>query len=83
MIQAFVDYCQRGMQEKVISFLEGILVRDKQGFFAKQFGGLIQELIEKKERSLDILITRWSLSKQVALGRAAAGLLEDSPRTMA
>ncbi|WLE98677.1 MAG: hypothetical protein QTN59_07510 [Candidatus Electrothrix communis] len=70
---------QRGMQEKVTSFLEEILVQEKQEFSAKQFNGLTREFFENKERSLDILITRWLLSKQVSLGRAAAGLLEDSP----
>ncbi|CAK8721099.1 hypothetical protein GMJAKD_10295 [Candidatus Electrothrix aarhusensis] len=69
---------QRGMQEKVISFLEGILVQEKYRFSTKQFNGLIREFVENKERSLDILLTRWLLSKQVALGRAAADLLEDS-----
>lgn len=70
---------ERGMQEKVISFLEGILVQEKYRFSAKQFNRTTRELIENKERSLDILITRWLLSKQVTLGRAAADLLEDSP----
>ncbi|WPD25049.1 MAG: hypothetical protein SD837_10895 [Candidatus Electrothrix scaldis] len=70
---------QRGMQESVISFLEEILVQEQHEFSVKQFNELIWEIAENKERSLDILITRWLLSKQVALGRAAADLLEASP----
>jgi hypothetical protein len=69
---------QRGMQEKVISFLEGILVQEQQAFSVKQFEGLIRKICENKERSLGILITRWLLSRQVALGRAAADLLENT-----
>lgn len=69
---------ERGMQEKVISFLEEILIRENQEFSMRQFNGLTRELVENKERSLDILLTRWLLSTQV-LGRAAADLLEDSP----
>ncbi len=65
------------MREKVICFLETLLIQREKGFSVRQFETLISALRNNKDRSLDILVTRWLLSKQIVLGRAAAELLDD------
>lgn len=68
---------QHSMHEKVISFLEAILVQSEQKLSIKQFDSVIRKIRENKECSLDSLVTRWLLSKQVTLCHAAADLLHD------
>ncbi|XOF33938.1 MAG: hypothetical protein ACL93V_01155 [Candidatus Electrothrix sp. YB6] len=69
---------KHGMREKVLLFLEKLLVQREQEFSIRQFDTLNLAICNNKEGYLDFLITRWLLSKQVALGRAAADLLENT-----
>lgn len=67
---------KHGMREKVIFFLEELLSHGEQNFSVSQFETLSYS-IRNNNQFLNILITRWLLSKQIVLGRAAAELLDD------
>ncbi|EDN69741.1 conserved hypothetical protein [Beggiatoa sp. PS] len=81
----YIDYglCslfEQDMSDRVILFLEEILVQNAQAISIKQFDRLSSKILQNKECSLDKLITRWLLSKDVKkLGFCAIELLRYNP----
>ena len=75
--QGLQIFFKKGYEDIVISFLENILL-DNREISIKQFDSLSREIANSQDH-LNMLITRWLLSKNVRLGRCVSDLLPFEP----
>lgn len=75
--QALSDLFKRGLVNQTIDFLEKILLKNPQ-LSIEKFHSFIHEIPNNKDNSINLLITRWFLSKRVRLGRCASDLIRSN-----
>lgn len=75
---AFSHILKKGEFNKVIIFLEKLFEQCDYEISISTFDSLIRELFKNKDTYLSELITRWFLSRKVALGRCCLDLFDNS-----
>ncbi|EHA1204667.1 HEAT repeat domain-containing protein [Vibrio alginolyticus] len=80
-----IDYAlerilKRNDYDDCVAFLERFFELSNYQLSVKHFDSFVREMHNNKDTHLSSLLTRWLLSKKVALGKYAADLLRDSDK---
>lgn len=75
---AFANILKRGEFTKVVGLMEELFEQSNYEISVADFSGLVRELFCSKDTHLSKLVTRWLLSRNVALGRFCCDLFDIS-----
>jgi hypothetical protein len=71
------DLLKNDIKEDLYVFLEELLIKNNK-LSINIFNSFIHELVNNKKDILNILVTRWFLSRRIVLGRAVSEILKNS-----